>query len=192
MAQSRAGQFTSTSSIFRAYSFILTPDRARQTNRRQSQCAGLTEKQLETLAVWVLFECLVLDASQRIINLILQMHSSSVFRRTCGKHGTLSMELNSVTHALIIICRKIPEQIFLKAIFAANGWLGLWLNVNCQRDISAWILKVVLYPPEEVHLNPVRHLIWNPFSANVPIMDKPGSWSLLAKCLKKTCGRVTF
>ena len=51
MAQSRAGQFTSTSSIFRAYSFILTPDRARQTNRRQSQCARLTEKQLETLAV---------------------------------------------------------------------------------------------------------------------------------------------
>ena len=73
----------------------------------------------------MLFECLVLDASQRIINLILQMHSSSVFRRTCGKHGTLSMELNSVTHALIIICRKIPEQIFLKAIFADNGWLGL-------------------------------------------------------------------
>ena len=32
----------------------------------------------------------------------------------------------------------------------------------------------------------------NPFSANVPIMDKPGSWLLLAKCLKNTCGRVTF
>ena len=23
-------------------------------------------------------------------------------------------------------------------------------------------------------------------------MDKPGSWLLLAKCLKNTCGRVTF
>ena len=32
----------------------------------------------------------------------------------------------------------------------------------------------------------------NPFSTNVPFMDKPGSWFLLAKCLKNTCGRVTF
>ena len=32
-------------------------------------------------------------------------------------------------------------------------------------------------------------LLINPFSANVPIMDKPGSWFLLAKCLKNTCGR---
>ena len=23
-------------------------------------------------------------------------------------------------------------------------------------------------------------------------MDKPGTWSLLAKCLKNNCGRVTF
>ena len=30
----------------------------------------------------------------------------------------------------------------------------------------------------------------NPFSTNVPLMDKPGSWFLLAKCLKNTCGRV--
>ena len=28
----------------------------------------------------------------------------------------------------------------------------------------------------------------NPFSTNVPLMDKPGSWFLLAKCLKNTCG----
>ena len=32
----------------------------------------------------------------------------------------------------------------------------------------------------------------NSFSTNVPIMDKPGSWFLLPKCLKNTCGRVTF
>ena len=32
----------------------------------------------------------------------------------------------------------------------------------------------------------------NPFSTNVQIMDKPSSWFLLAKCLKNTCGRVTF
>ena len=33
---------------------------------------------------------------------------------------------------------------------------------------------------------------YNPFSTNDPIMDKPGSWFLLAKCFKNTCGRVTF
>ena len=32
----------------------------------------------------------------------------------------------------------------------------------------------------------------NPFSTNVPFMDKPGSWFLLAKCLENTCGRVAF
>ena len=33
---------------------------------------------------------------------------------------------------------------------------------------------------------------FNPFLTNVPLTDKPGSWFLLAKCLKNTCGRVTF
>ena len=32
----------------------------------------------------------------------------------------------------------------------------------------------------------------NPFLANVPIMEKPGSWFLLAKYVKNTRGRVTF
>ena len=32
----------------------------------------------------------------------------------------------------------------------------------------------------------------NSFSTNVQLTDKPGSWFLLAKCLKNTCGRVTF
>ena len=32
----------------------------------------------------------------------------------------------------------------------------------------------------------------NPSSTNVPPMQKPGSWFLLAKYLKNTCGRVTF
>ena len=33
---------------------------------------------------------------------------------------------------------------------------------------------------------------FNPFSTNVPHADKPGSWVLLAKCLRNTCGKVTF
>ena len=38
----------------------------------------------------------------------------------------------------------------------------------------------------------VEEWLVNPFSTNVPIMDKAGSWFLLAECLKNTCGRVTF
>ena len=34
--------------------------------------------------------------------------------------------------------------------------------------------------------------LFNLFSTNVARMDKPGSWFLLAKCLKSTCGRVTL
>ena len=34
--------------------------------------------------------------------------------------------------------------------------------------------------------------LFNPFSTNVPLKDKPVSWLLLAECLKNTCGRVTF
>ena len=30
------------------------------------------------------------------------------------------------------------------------------------------------------------------FQANVPLMEKPGGWFFLAKCVKNTCGTVTF
>ena len=36
------------------------------------------------------------------------------------------------------------------------------------------------------------NMYFNPFSNNVPLMNKPGSLFLQAKCLKNTCGRVTF
>ena len=32
----------------------------------------------------------------------------------------------------------------------------------------------------------------NPFSTNVPFIDKSGSWILLANYLRNTYGRVTF
>ena len=33
---------------------------------------------------------------------------------------------------------------------------------------------------------------FNPFSTDVRLMQKPGSWFFLPKCLKNTCGRVPF
>ena len=63
-----------------------------------------------------------------------------------------------------------------------------YLNFNFLTNIKAninnclWLLffAAVIQP------------IFNPFSTHVPLMGKPGSWFLLAKCLKSTCGRVTF
>ena len=37
-----------------------------------------------------------------------------------------------------------------------------------------------------------RSFFLNPFLGNVPLTDKLGNWFLLAKCLKNTCGDVTF
>ena len=34
--------------------------------------------------------------------------------------------------------------------------------------------------------------VFNPSLTNVPFTDKPGSWFLLAKCLKNSCRRVIF
>ena len=51
----------------------------------------------------------------------------------------------------------------------------------CSRKSFLWSLWFKLFT-----------LAINPFSTNVPIMDKPGSWFLLAKYLKNTCGKMTF
>ena len=48
------------------------------------------------------------------------------------------------------------------------------------------------YSPEQTVVLKVKDALFNPFPANVPIMEKPGSWFLLAKCVRNTCGRVTF
>ena len=40
-------------------------------------------------------------------------------------------------------------------------------------------------------INSLKVLI-NPFQTNVPHADEPGGWFLPVKCLKNTCGKVTF
>ena len=52
-------------------------------------------------------------------------------------------------------------------------------------------IKLLLIVLEVIQIQ-VFFGFFNPFSTNVLIMDKPGSWFLLAKYLKNTCGRVTF
>ena len=64
----------------------------------------------------------------------------------------------------------------------AVSYLDLLTHIHSQRR----------YYDSAVSIVPVIKDFINPFSTNVPLIDKPGSWFLLAKCLKYTCGRVTF
>ena len=51
-------------------------------------------------------------------------------------------------------------------------WLKIIASLFCGKCFAKWSI--------------------NPFPTNDPLMDKTGSWFLLAKGLKNTCGRVTF
>ena len=57
-------------------------------------------------------------------------------------------------------------------------------------------VKIKKFPDSKKYEVPLlfrqTNIIINPFSTNAPLTDKPGTWFLLAKCLKNACGRVTF
>ena len=69
-------------------------------------------------------------------------------------------------------------------------------QVRCIRWILVCIcrfrvLKVACQSVRKLLQNFIGTL-FNLFSPNIPFIDKPGSWFLLAKRVKNTCGRVTF
>ena len=88
--------------------------------------------------------------------------------------------------------------------------LSLWISGNLFIQCSIlWVCLTILWfwwnkivsPLLLIQNTPKSSLpdlfFWQgssaaPFSTSVPLMDKPGSWLLLAKCLKNTCERVTF
>ena len=56
-------------------------------------------------------------------------------------------------------------------------------NPTIISNFEYWSLSLITY---------IKGHFIIPFPANVLIMEKPGSWFLLAKCVKNNCGRVTF
>ena len=54
-------------------------------------------------------------------------------------------------------------------------------------DITKFLLQNVLY-----RTLVKSAFVINPFPTNAPFMNKPGSWFLLAKYVKNTCGIKTF
>ena len=75
------------------------------------------------------------------------------------------------------------------------------LKLLCCAFVTKYVLTRTLYFFVQVSFIVYREvtktlqdlpvIFINPFWTNVPLTDKPGSWFLLAKCLKSTCGRVT-
>ena len=77
------------------------------------------------------------------------------------------------------LCVLIPNM-FCTSLWRFFWQLSIFMKnpIQCTRNI---LIEVNLYKS-----------LLNPFSTNVPLMQKPGSWFLVAKCLKNTCGRLTF
>ena len=71
---------------------------------------------------------------------------------------------------------KDLSMILPSSIFVGNNFCHLPIASSPLANENSYRLKKCL----------------NPFSTNVSLTDKPGNWFLLAKCLKNTCGRVTF
>ena len=70
-----------------------------------------------------------------------------------------------------------------------EGWALALLAIKKES-----VLKMVA-EKGRVHISNAdfpQRCLFNPFPANVTIMETPGSWFLLAKSVKNTCGRVTF
>ena len=71
--------------------------------------------------------------------------------------------------------------------FRKRRQISLQYYANLSQAVISIPIELMISRELKVYINSL-----NLFSTNVPFVDKPGSWFLLAKCLKNTCGRVTF
>ena len=72
------------------------------------------------------------------------------------------------------------------------GISGIKITLETRNDFEYIFKKAIDCITNKVSslIDPLTHL--NPFSTNVPFMDKPVSWFLPAKSLKNTCGSVAL
>ena len=114
------------------------------------------------------------------IDLILTNKSQS-FHNSCVIETGLSSDFYRMTVSIIKMdFSKLPP----KAISYCNS--KKFGNERCMDSLYLALLN------SQIDCTKNRDLFFDSFSTSVPLMDKPGSCFLLAKCLKNTCGRVTF
>ena len=77
------------------------------------------------------------------------------------------------------------ENIFNQVNISYNNSIDKYQSVSFRYTDSV----VLLSHEKELGASVV---MFNPFSTNVLLMQRPDSWFLLARCLKSTCRRVTF
>ena len=68
--------------------------------------------------------------------------------------------------------------------------MKFFCNKRLEEDVKPKLISQPNHAKQKVNDKATSKL--NPFSTNVPLTDKPGSWFLLAKCLKNKCGRAIF
>ena len=94
-----------------------------------------------------------------------------------GRGGEIIQSCQNV-HLQEIFCR-VANVVVLSTLLKIALVLNTWS-----------ILMVHLWWADNVYRKFLKYMLLNPFSSNVSLVDKPGSWFLLAKCLKNTCERV--
>ena len=103
-------------------------------------------------------------------------------------------------------CLNPNTDFFLVRIFMHSDWIqsisphSVRMRENTdQKKLHIWTLfkqcvfnQFIIFSLFISFIFTTSLSLFNLFSTNVARMDKPGSWFLLAKCLKSTCGRVTL
>ena len=85
---------------------------------------------------------------------------------------------------------KLTREVDVKYLNQAGIFhMKILLNFPMMTIWYLWIWLLFVVIGYGVH---GISILLNPFSINVPLMDKPGSWFLQAKCLKNTCRRRHF
>ena len=119
--------------------------------------------------------------------------NASLFRLYAGKLSLRTFWWSSnVFFIWIINC--LLYWLTLSNFCKTKTSLQASLRQNWNIEISTFFVWVI-FILRIIICKPARYRntnLLNPLSTNVPLIDKPGSWFLLGKCMKNTCKRVTF
>ena len=126
------------------------------------------------------------------------MLSTMVFMINWNERGKCS-SVENVSH--VFMFSKTFENSKHTGILRIHTfwWFFANRNISCVVSINRKCLNLLITTLSGIFYqlrgnirSPRSFLKLNPFWTNFPLTDNPGSWFLLLKCLKNTCGRGTF
>ena len=93
------------------------------------------------------------------------------------------------------ICKANRKYLTARNFCKKEIFNNLFLQISSAKYYCSNSPDITRLPSEKINYTKrfiKFSMLFNSFSSNVALMNKPGSWFLLEKCLKNTCGRVTF